>query len=100
MGKSYKHTPYCCDKKGKEKKRIANKSVRNYLKNVDYAPAPSTFKKVYDSWEICDYKWYGSDFELFYQKEVEDWKRWRYRYYPFPTREEAWRFYLKWYLRK
>jgi len=33
MSRSYKHTPYAGDKKGKEKKRIANKTVRNKLKH-------------------------------------------------------------------
>lgn len=55
MSRSYKHTPYAGDKKGKEKKRIANKTVRNKLKYYDSQLFPSAYKRMYPSWNICDY---------------------------------------------
>lgn len=56
MSRSYKKTPWCGDKKGKSKKRIANHTVRQYLKNhMDLTLPPNGYKKLYESWEICDF---------------------------------------------
>ena len=56
MSRSYKKTPFCGDKKGKAQKRIANQTARRYLKNnMDLTLSPSDYKKLYESWEICDY---------------------------------------------
>lgn len=53
---SYKRTPWCGDHKGKSKKRIANHYVRNWLKeNPDVILPPGGYKKIYCSWDICDY---------------------------------------------
>jgi hypothetical protein len=58
MSRSYKKTPWCGDHKGKVKKRLANKSVRAQLKeNPDFNPKGGMFKKLYCSWNICDYGW-------------------------------------------
>ena len=56
MSRSYKKTPWCGDKKGKSKKRVANRTVRQYLKNhMDLTLPPNGYKKLYPSWEICDF---------------------------------------------
>lgn len=60
MSRSYKKVPYCGDKKNKETKRIANKAVRNYLKNPKHKLSKNSFKKVFPSWDICDYGWIKS----------------------------------------
>lgn len=58
MSRSYKRTPYCGDNKGKEKKRTANKAVRTYLKrNEEEIISRKNYKKLYESWDICDYCW-------------------------------------------
>lgn len=57
MSRSYKKTPYYGDKKNKETKRIANKTVRNYLKDPKHMLPKRSFKKVFESWDICDYGW-------------------------------------------
>ena len=85
MSRSYKHTPYCGDRKNKFMKRYANKRVRQRLKNSDYLPTAAEYKKK---------------FESYYQKEVTYWYKWRHRYYPFPSREECWKDYIKYYLMK
>lgn len=57
MSRSYKHTPYCGDGKGKVKKRFANKSVRAWLKeHPEEILRKSSFKKCYEQYDICD--WY------------------------------------------
>ena len=56
MSRSYKKTPWAGDKKGKIKKRIANHYVRQHLKNhTDLTLGPSDYKKLYESWDICDF---------------------------------------------
>lgn len=52
MSRSYKKSPYVTACKHKQGKRLANKRVRNtaWLSNG------KGYKKVYESWDICDYK--------------------------------------------
>ena len=57
MSRSYKKTPYCGDTKGKDKKKIANHKVRMYLKNTEYKLFRNDYKKIYDSYDICDFYW-------------------------------------------
>lgn len=58
MSRSYKHTPYCGEHKGKVKKRRANKSVRAWLKRHPEVTLPyNSYKKLYCSYNICDYRW-------------------------------------------
>ena len=54
MSRSYKHTPYCGDRKNKYMKRYANKRVRQRLKNNDYLPTAAEYKKMFESYDICD----------------------------------------------
>ena len=54
MSRSYKKHPIITDhsvKITKWKKRLANKKVRN-TKDI---PKNKGYKKIYDSWDICDY---------------------------------------------
>ena len=56
MSRSYKKHAYCGDKKDKELKRLANHRVRQYLKRKpEVTLKPSQFKRLFESWEICDY---------------------------------------------
>lgn len=57
MSRSYKHTPYAGDRKTKWAKRQANKLVRSKLKrwNIQDEINPSWYKKISESWNICDY---------------------------------------------
>lgn len=57
MSRSYKQTPYCGDTKTKWAKRQANKLVRSKMKkwNIQDDVFPSYYKKISESWNICDY---------------------------------------------
>ena len=57
MSRSYKHTPYVGDTKTKWAKRQANKLVRSKLEkwNIQDELDPSWYKKISESWNICDY---------------------------------------------
>lgn len=100
MSRSYKHTPYCGDRKNKFMKRYANHVVRrSKLKGI--YPDYSGYKRAMDSWDICDYKTVGETFEQYYTREVRWWYAWRaLRNDPFPDRDECRKQYEKWYLRK
>ena len=52
MSRSYKKAPYYGDKKGKDKKRIANHAVRNYLKDIDKTLSRGSFKKIFCSYSM------------------------------------------------
>ena len=55
MSRSYKHTPYAGDTKTKWAKRQANRKYRSFLKQMEEDIPYSHFKKVSESWNICDY---------------------------------------------
>lgn len=99
MSHSYKHTPRCGDRKNRFAKRRANRCVRLHLLDDGKKAIPqhNGYKKVYCSWDICDYEWVGTAFEQFYADEV----RWsRVHQKPVSSRAEARRQYEKWYIRK
>ena len=59
MSRSYKKNPYCTDstrKVTRRKKRVANHSFRNKIKNNEELPSLNHHKKLTESWIICDYK--------------------------------------------
>lgn len=101
MSRSYKHTPYSGDIKSKFDKRYANHVVRrNKLK--DMLPQHAGYRKIYESWWICDYKTFGESFEQFYADAVATW-RWcmdRQIEETFPDRRESKKEYEKRYIRK
>ena len=55
MSRSYKKNPWAGDTKGKIKKRKASSKVRMFLKNLENVLQNSSYKKVSESWDICDY---------------------------------------------
>ena len=56
MSRSYKHTPYSGDRKGKSKKRNANHIVRMWLKrHPEEVISSMNYRKLYERYDICDY---------------------------------------------
>lgn len=96
MSRSYKKHPWCCDRRTKDIKKVANRIVRAKLKNPDFELKNSDYKKVFESYDICDFKWYDT-WETYWARE------WRY-YYKYggdePDFKECYRHWLKWYKRK
>lgn len=101
MSRSYKKTPYCGDRKGKSKKRIANHKVRNWLKqNPDVLLKRNAYKKVYERWDICDY-YTISTWEEYWASTIRIWLKWEQcRGYPYPNKKEEYRKWYKWYKMK
>ena len=103
MSRSYKHTPYCGDTKDRKMKRYANKKLRRQKLTHNYQH--NSYKKETCSWDICDYyEIQTKNFNNYYQSCVARWYRYQNLWYmrdePFPTREECWNEYQKWYIRK
>lgn len=57
MSRSYKKTPWCGEQKNKIDKRNANKKVRMFLKNPNNHLLKNDYKKIFESWDICDFGW-------------------------------------------
>ena len=56
MSRSYKY-PVWKDKANKYVKRMASKAVRR-CKDLENYKGYALLKKLFNSWNICDYKWY------------------------------------------
>lgn len=102
MSRSRKKTPYCGDRKDRGYKKYANRKVRRRLKNPEANYNHKEYKKVFSSYDICDYCTLAGDFETFYKDEISRWYRWQVYHlnYDFPTREKAYQDYMRYYIRK
>ena len=102
MSRSYKHTPYAGDRKDRFSKRYANRRLRR--KKLAHDLQHKSYKKDFCSYDICDYYEIGTNFDEYYESCVKRWYRWQNYYWmkdePFPSREECWKEYQKWYIRK
>lgn len=99
MSRSYKKAPYYGDKKNKETKRIANKAVRNYLKNFEHELPKRDFRKVFCSWDICDYGWL-QPWEEYWKNCLRNYKRHPEWYKRPPNKKEEYRNWYKTYKMK
>lgn len=87
MSRSYKKYECCTDNKGTGKKRTAWKTVRQWLKDhPDELLNGSEYKRIYESYDICDYvftcsweeywrscqKWHEKDIERGWGRHLEE----------------------------
>lgn len=66
MSRSRKKSTYVTDNHGhnirrKFMKKYSNKSLRNRLKNNDEVLQGMSYKKHFESYDICDYRWYWTE---------------------------------------
>ena len=103
MSRSYKHTPYAGDTKTKWAKRQANRKYRSFLKQIEEDIPYSHFKKVSESWNICDY------YDITTWEEHLRYRRRHHRYTPYGMKflengeidiENERKLWEKWYKRK
>ena len=102
MSRSYKKTPWCGDRKGKDKKRMANKVVRMWLKDhPDVALKGRQYKNLYEKWDICDYGWITT-WEEYWQQTMDLHIEWLRRGWPDkePDKKEVYRKWLRYYRNK
>ena len=99
MSRSYKKTPWAGDTKGKDKKRIANSKVRMFLKNLEHKVQNNAYKKIYETWDICDYGWMQNwdDYWKFCLKRYIEHPEW---YKKPPNKNEEYRRWYKTYKMK
>ena len=97
MSRSYKKTPRCGDTKDKFFKKYANRKVRrNNANHYNH----NSYKKLSSSWDICDYETVGRTFEEYWKQTLQDWHQFGYKYEPYPSYEEEYRRWFKWYKAK
>ena len=97
MSRSYKHTPRCGDRKSKYSKRRANRIVRRVGVEDSFSLLYGGYKKLFESWNICDFEVKAKTFEGYYADLV----RWRLTDdTPLPDWTRSKNEYEKLYLRK
>jgi len=88
MSRSYKHTPVNKDGNRSKKwgKNQANRRVRRYKYGLSNG---MSYKNLYDRWDICDCRWYGTLADKFYWENrwVNIWK-WGFKPYGVKPKEE------------
>ena len=78
MSRSRKKISIHTDRRDKKDKRLANKKVRQL--SIDfYLPDGNCWKKLFESWDICDWKFKTFAFEHdiyinFYNKTEKEWE--------------------------
>ena len=95
MSRSYKKTPRCGQQKDKFFKRYENHRLRRLP--LEHTLNDGAYKKHGEGWNICDYETVGISFERYWYCLK---KRFHRRPDLMGTKEEAYREYLKWYIRK
>lgn len=99
MSRSYKKVPYVGDSKGKKKKRCANSKVRMFLKNLNNKIPNSSYKKVFCSYDICDY-YYIESWQEYWETCLRYYNEYPERYKHPPNKKEEYRQWYKWYKMK
>lgn len=93
MSRSYKHTPWCGDIKGPNKKKYASHRVRSKIKNWDYLPQGNEYKRLYESWDICDFGC-RTTWNEHWHNIIRLWHMWGYKFEPYPDKKKE---YWNWY---
>lgn len=99
MSRSYRKNPV-----GKDHnygmKQCANKKVRRVLnRNPELRLKGKEYKKLFESYDICDYWFPPKNFEEYFQSAIKRWHEWQIyswgRKEPFPDRKECYRDWIK-----
>ena len=99
MSRSYKKTPWSGDQKSKFAKRKANARVRKFLKNINNELQYNSYKKIYESWDICDYGCIIS-WEQYWKRCLELYEIYPDIYKHPPIYKEEYRKWYKWHKMK
>lgn len=100
MSRSRKHTPRSGDTKNRDMKRIANRRFRRQ-RDFDDTLQHNAYRKYSWSYDICDYETVGLTFEEYWRLELRFWHEYdKFLGKDYPSKEEARKYYEKWYLRK
>ena len=99
MSRSYKKNPFVTDhRRGttKELKRLANRTFRRKISCDEDMPARPAHRKYTETWNIHDYisRWSWKQAKEEYNNPIYTWKN------KYPTLEEFYKFWTKYYKRK
>lgn len=97
MSRSYKKTHYCGDRKDQLSKNYSNRVIRRSREELPHGTA---YKKMFPSYKICECSSVYISFESYYRSLVEYWHVYRQQHDPYPDRKEAYREYVRIYVRK
>lgn len=92
MSRSYKRAPVCKDQATRFAKRLASKAVRRYK---DALPNGKHYRKVFCSWNICDFRFYEP-----LQKAIRDWEKSPYVWATKKTKKDLINSWSKYHYRK
>lgn len=94
MSRSYRKQPIWKDH-NKGMKRYANHSVRRALnRDLEMRLPYKSYKKLFLSYNICDYCWLiDSNFENYYKREIKLWNDFQHRFTSSPNKKEV---YIRW----
>ncbi len=95
MSRSYRKQPVWKDRATRGGKTAANRRLRKKLKqNYELNLQNKSYRKIYDSWDICDYcSLIDNDFEKYYRKYLIFCRGMNNP----PTRKEVYKQWIKWY---
>ena len=97
MSRSYKKVPVAALPKDKFFKNYFNRRVRRNDETLNN----SSYKKLSQSYDICDYRGDSMSFTDFWEREVRHWYEWEQELgKPFPNKKVAYRQWLKIYKTK
>ena len=98
MSRSYKKTPRSGDSKHKFFKTYANRVFRHdKLNDLQY----NNYKKCYCQWNICDFETVGYAFEDWWNDTLQEWySKGKYQGKPYPSREDEYKLWYKYYKQK
>ncbi|WP_083938083.1 hypothetical protein [Paenibacillus daejeonensis] len=95
MSRSLKRTPVCKDHSSpgtRWAKRKASKAVRRFSGKV---PNGKWYRKIFCSWDICDYRFFQSEQQAIHEWEINLWRSTKKH-----TKEEIIQYWKKCYKRK
>jgi hypothetical protein len=99
VSRSYKHTPRVGEQKDKFFKRYANRRLRR--KKISNRLQNKSYKKDFCYYDICDYEEVGISFDRYYSRCVKGWHEWGRNFNnSFPNKDEVYKEYMKYYIRK
>lgn len=94
MSRSYYKTPYVVDRNSKRRmKKVASRITRRKLNNSDELLQGSKYKRHFESWDICDFRWYWSEEDAI--KHYYSHRRRSWFYEEYPTLEDWLKYYRK-----
>jgi hypothetical protein len=73
MSRSYRKSWITDGYKGSKRRQYNKRQANHIVRKADDVPDGKAYRKFYNPWDICDYRWFFNPNEEFYRD-----KPWRY----------------------